>query len=71
MHQGFLGVDFRKDSSLIIENFPPSDLDACIFDPFPTITFYQMKEGALVKIKELKISETEEFQKVKYSEESE
>lgn len=70
MHQGILGADFRKDSSLIIENFPPSDLDACIF-PFVTITFYQMKEGALVKIKELKIAETEEFQKIKKVEEPE
>lgn len=65
MYQGYLFTKFRKDSRLIIENFPPADVDACVFNEFPSITFYQVKNGELIKIKELKLSETEEFQRIK------
>jgi hypothetical protein len=64
MYQGMLLTKFKKGSSLIIENFPAQGLDLCAFNSIPPIIFYQVKNNKLIKIKELKLFETEEFKKI-------
>jgi hypothetical protein len=63
-YQGFMPPKFNMNSSLIIENLPEQGSDLCVFNSMPPINFYQVKNNELVKIKEVKLFETEEYKKL-------